>query len=662
MRAVGDSTLLARFGLVALVAVALMGVVVGQMLQTSVERQVLSGTIGEAEVVARLGLQGEIGPSDMRNGLTPERVRALELAMRANFARMDVVEVTLWDLDDSVVFASDTRLIGPSDDVPPQVAQAIAGESLAVVANVSGDPDALVSRHGTLVQVYQPIQFGSLGSGTPVGVLRTSVPYGPVAEVIAAEARRLYFVLLCALLLLYTVLFRLVANASSELRRQVDENEHQAHHDALTGLPNRTLFTEEVNDRLRRRGDQPMAVVLIDLDRFKEINDTLGHHHGDLLLIEIGRRLQADLRSTDTVARLGGDEFALLLYGADTNSALHLAAKIAETIETPFDIGGLRLDVGASIGVAMAPEHGHDLATLLQRADIAMYEAKRTGTGCVLYDPSADHTSRQQLALAGQLRRAMSDELVVYYQPKVDLADGQVCGVEALVRWDHPEHGLIPPNQFVPLAERSGLMNELTQVVLEQSLAQLQIWNDEGHQVHMSVNMSARSLHNTDLADMISRTLTANEVSAQRLILEITETTIAADPDGARRVLQQLRGRGVRISIDDFGTGYSSLAVLRSLPVNELKIDRQFVGDLDHPDGAAIVEYSVQLGHMLGLTVVAEGVEQAADAERLKALGCDVAQGYWYAKPMPADQATEWIRSGGNAPAANEFEADSTAR
>ncbi len=642
---VGGSSLLARFGLVALVAVTLIGLVVGQMLQTSVERQILAGSIGEAEVVARLGLQSEIGPSEMRDGLTPQRVRALELAMRSNFARMDVVEVTLWDLNESVVFASDTRLIGPSNNVPAEVGQATVDKSLAVVADVTGDPDSLISRHETLIQVYQPIRFGSLGSSKPVGVLRTSVPYGPVAEVISAETRRLYVVLAGALLLLYTVLFRLVANASSELRRQVDENEHQAHHDALTGLPNRTLFTEEVNQRLRRRGDKPLAVIVMDLDRFKEINDTLGHYHGDLLLMEVGRRLKSNMRATDTVARLGGDEFAILLSSVDTSAALHLADKIAEIVETPVEIEGLRLDVGASLGVAMAPDHGDDIAMLLQRADIAMYEAKRTGSRSVLYDPKADHTSLQQLALAGQLRRAMNEELVVYYQPKIDLATNTVCGFEALVRWLHPEHGLIPPDEFIPLAERSGLMKELTEVVLEQSLAQLHRWLTDGHHLHMAVNVSARGLHHTGLVDTVGRILTTNDVPAQRLVLEITETTIAADPEGARQVLQQLRARGVRISIDDFGTGYSSLAGLRLLPVNELKIDRQFVGDLDHPNGSAIVEYSVQLGHMLGLTVVAEGAERAEDGALLKALGCDVAQGYWYARPMPADEATTWLQS-----------------
>ncbi len=474
-------------------------------------------------------------------------------------------------------------------------------------------------------------------------MLRTSVPYDPVAKVIDAEARQLYFVLLAALVLLYAVLFRIVANASATLRRQADENEHQAHHDALTGLPNRTLFTEQVNDRLRRSSDRPLAVVVIDLDRFKEINDTLGHHHGDLLLIEIGQRLRATLRSTDTVARLGGDEFALLLNGVDGRAAMAMADKIAAAVETPFETEGLRLEVGASVGIAMSPDHGDDIVTLLQRADIAMYESKRSGAGCMLYDPTNDHTNRQQLALAGELRKAVSNELVVYYQPKINLGSDQVSGMEALVRWQHPEHGLIPPDEFIPLAERSGMMKDLTRVVLQQSLAQLRTWLDDGHDLHVAVNVSARGLHDAELADMIGRTLTRYEIPPERLVLEITETTIADDPEAARKVLQQLRGRGVRISIDDFGTDYSSLAVLRSLPVNELKIDRQFVSDLDYPEGAAIVEYSVQLGHMLGLTVVAEGVEAAEDATRLSSLGCNMAQGYWYARPMEAEVMDTWL-------------------
>ncbi len=419
-RSVQNWSLLAKFGIISLVAIALIGFTLGRMLRTSVERQVLAGSIAEAEVVSRLGLQNSIGPSELKNGLPPDRVRALALAVRSDFARIDVVDVVLWNLDKTVVFATDTSAIGQAATPSPALDQAADGEPVARIIDVTSidGVDRLLLRHGTVVQVFQPVKFGSLDSGETSGVLRTSIPFGPVAQTIKNETRRLYLVLIGSLLLLYAVLFRLVANASSELRRRADENEQQARHDALTGLPNRTLFAEEIDARLESNGPGSLAVVLIDLDRFKDVNDTLGHHHGDLLLIEIGRRLRATLRPSDSVARLGGDEFALMLTNvSNAASALRAADRFVAAIEAPFEVQGLRLDVGASLGVAIAPGHGTDLQTLLQRADVAMYQAKRSGIGCAIYNPVDDHNSRQQLALAGELRRAMNDELIVSYQP-----------------------------------------------------------------------------------------------------------------------------------------------------------------------------------------------------------------------------------------------------
>ena len=645
-RSVRNRSLLQKFGLIALFAIVVMGLVLGQLLQASVERQVLAGAIGEAEVVSRLGLQNAIDRTELENGLSPDRVRSLDLTLRSDFARIGVVDVVLWRPDGTVVYATATTEIGTMTTPSPEFARAVDGEPQARIVDLTtaGDADPLLRRHGEVVQVYQPVRFGSTANPEASGVLRTSIPFGPVAETIAEETRRLYAALAVACLGLYTLLFRLVANASSELRRRADENEWQAKHDALTGLPNRTLFAEQLRTILDHRDSAPLAIALIDLDRFKEVNDTLGHHHGDLLLVEVGRRLQTALRPTDAVARLGGDEFALVLTDiGDSDGARKVVERIVQAIEHPVEIEGLRIDVGASAGVAMSPEHGGELALLLQRADIAMYVAKRAGTSCALYDPSHDHHSRQQLALAADLRRSMAEQLVVFYQPKVDLTTERICGVEALVRWDHPEHGLLPPAHFLPLAERSGMMQALTGIVLDQSLAQLRRWLDEGRDLHLAVNVSARSLHDGTLAEAIGSMLARHGVSAERLVLEITETAFGADAGGAREVLLELREQGVRFSIDDFGTGYSSLAVLRSLPVDELKIDQQFVGDLAHPDGSAIVEYSIQLGHMLGLTVVAEGVEHEADPPLLRHLDCDLAQGYWFGHPMRARDLTAWM-------------------
>ncbi|MGH1493592.1 MAG: putative bifunctional diguanylate cyclase/phosphodiesterase [Acidimicrobiales bacterium] len=645
-QSVRDWSLLAKFGIISLVAITLIGLTLGRMLRTSVERQVIAASIAEAEVVSRLGLRTAIGPSELKDGLTPDRQRALQLAVRSDFAKIDVVDVVLWNLDNTVIFATDTTTIGQTADPSAELEQAGAGEAVASIVDLTSteNVDRLLLRHGTVLQVFQPIKFGALDSGQTAGVLRTSIPFGPVHETIKDETRRLYLALVCSFLILYAMLFRLVANASSELRRRADENERQARHDALTSLPNRTLFTEEVNNTLASSGPEATAVALIDLDRFKEVNDTLGHHHGDLLLIEVAQRLRSILRPNDSVARLGGDEFALMLTGVnDAAAALFVANRIVSAIEAPYEIEGLQLDVGASLGLAIAPDHGDDLPTLLQRADVAMYQAKRSGSGCALYNPANDHNSRQQLALAGELRRAMADELVVYYQPKVDLATNKACGVEALVRWQHPQLGLVSPDVFIPLAERGGLMNELTQTVLEQSLAELRRWLDDDRELHLAVNVSATGLRDSRLVQAVDDCLARYRIPADRLVLEITETSLVADPDRTREVLDLLRNRGVGISIDDFGTGYSSLAVLRSLPISELKIDRQFVADLNHPEGSAIVEYCIQLGHMLGMTVVAEGVEQAIDSEKLHQLGCDVAQGFWFARPMRANDLVQWL-------------------
>lgn len=641
-----DLSLLQKFGIISLVAMTLIAVFLGQMLRSSLERQILAGCIAEAEVVAKLGLQNAIEPSEVQHGLTDDRVRALQITLRSDFARIDVVDVVLWNLDGAIVYATDSQRIGDGGTLPAPVVEAMGGEPLAVVRHLSDDADAdpILRRYGSVLEVYQPVAFGSVETGDVSGVLRTSVPYAPTAEMIRAESRRLYLAIAGFFVFLHLVLFRLVANASSELRRRADENEQQARHDALTGLPNRTLFAEELGDILDRHGPEQLAIALIDLDRFKEVNDTLGHHQGDLLLVEIGDRLLAGLRPGDTVARLGGDEFGLILTGvASADGALGVARRVVRAIEEPWETDGLTIDVGASVGIALAPEHGDDLATLLQRADIAMYQAKRSGGGCALYCEADDTNSRRLLSLTSDLRQSMADQLVVHYQPKILLAEDRVAGVEALVRWQHPEHGLIPPNVFIPLAERSGMLDQLTEIVLEKALTQEREWLDVGLDLHVAVNISARGLHRDGLADLVVTALAKHQVPPSRLLLEITETAIADDPDGAHRVLNRLGEYGVRFSIDDFGRGYSSLAVLRKLPVDELKIDRQFVSELATPESHAVVDYSIQLGHMLGVQVVAEGVEDETDTDTLRRLGCDLVQGYLYSRALPADEMTAWL-------------------
>jgi diguanylate cyclase (GGDEF)-like protein len=419
--------------------------------------------------------------------------------------------------------------------------------------------------------------------------------------------------------------------------------------DDLTGLPNRTLFRDRLRQAvLQSRRDGGMAATLIiDLDRFKEVNDTLGHQRGDELLIEVGSRLRETLREGDTVARLGGDEFAVLVPRVEeSGQAAEVALRIAAAMEPPFLLGGVAVQVDLSVGIALSPPDGDDPDTLLQRADIAMYEAKKGNAGHAFYTAERDPYSARRLAMVAELRSAIEDRaLTVHYQPKIDLVTGEVTGAEALARWTHPELGPITPAEFVPLAEQTGLIKPLTIAVLEAALVQVRRWRDEGMHLPVSVNLSARNLLDPQLPGEIDALLDRYGVSPTLLELEITESSIMSDPVRALEVLTALDAMGVRLSIDDFGTGYSSLAYLKRLPVDELKIDRGFVMNMttDRAD-AFIVRCAVDLARNLGMRVVAEGVEDAETVSALARLGCTQAQGYYFSAPVPGPELTMWLR------------------
>ncbi len=434
--------------------------------------------------------------------------------------------------------------------------------------------------------------------------------------------------------------------ATEELLKRQAENEHQALHDALTGLPNRVLFHQRLNQALEAAaGRWRVAVLIMDLDHFKEINDGLGHHHGDLLLREIGPRVAGALREGDTIARLGGDEFGMLLPDiGGMQAAVEVARRVLRALEHPFVVEGLALDVSGSIGIACSPHHGQDVETLIQRADVAMYGAKESRVGHELYTPQRDRYNPERLALLGQLRGAIEDQLVMYYQPKAELPDGTIRGVEALVRWQHPERGLILPDQFIPLAERTALLTPLTLRVLEQALEQCRLWRDQGFDLQVAVNLSPRNLVDLHLPDEIAALLDRWSLPSSSLLLEITENTLMTDPNRAIDVLARLSAIGVALSIDDYGTGHSSLSYLKRLPVEELKIDKSFVlGMTTEPNDAIIVRSTIELSHNLGLRVVAEGVETEQSWNQLTALRCDVAQGFLLGRPMPPEKLTPWL-------------------
>jgi diguanylate cyclase (GGDEF)-like protein len=436
--------------------------------------------------------------------------------------------------------------------------------------------------------------------------------------------------------------------ATNELARKQAENEHQAMHDALTGMPNRTLFQFKLIDAIdeAKANGGKLAVMLIDLDHFKEINDTLGHHFGDLLLQEIGPRLSSVLRDVDLMARLGGDEFGIVLPDLpDEQVAIRVADRLLEELEQPVQVEGLALDVSGSVGIALFPQQANDAEALLRRADVAMYAAKEHGAGYELYQEEMDRNNPQRLTLIGQVRPALEgSEFTMYYQPKVRLSDGRVAGAEALIRWEHPSLGLVPPDEFIPLVEKTVLLRPLTHYVIEQVLRQWREWADMGIRLPVAINLSARSLLDGELPDQVHDQLRSWDVPPAFLRMELTESFLMSDSGRSTVVLDRLSDVGVGLSIDDFGTGYSSLSYLKRLPIEEIKIDRSFVMQM-HVDANdfMIVRATVDLGRNLGLRVVAEGVEDADTFDRLAEFGCDEAQGYYISRPVSAVEFTRWL-------------------
>ncbi|HYJ73992.1 MAG TPA: EAL domain-containing protein [Kineosporiaceae bacterium] len=428
----------------------------------------------------------------------------------------------------------------------------------------------------------------------------------------------------------------------------IDQLRYDAGHDALTGLANRIAWEGAVRSCLER-GDwhrgRVDAVVLVDLDGFKDVNDTLGHHHGDHLLVEVARRLCVAVGERGTVARFGGDEFVVLLPATTRSGAVEVADAVTAAVQEPIALGDVQVEVQASAGIALAPVHGSDIGALLKRADLAMYSSKRTTTRVTVFHDSLEDQGPNRLALMADLRRALHDgQITIAVQPKALLPHGEVTGVEVLARWSHPQQGPVSPEVFIALAERSGLIRELTASILEQALAECSGWRRQGLAVSVAVNLSPRALLDADLLRVVTDALRRHQVPAPMLTLEITESSVIADPEAALVALHALRRLGVRLSVDDFGTGYSSLSYLKRLPVQEVKIDRSFVRDLvREPDSEVIVRAVTDLGRSLHLEVVAEGVEDLATWRRLGELGAITVQGYYLSRPMPPAAFPGWL-------------------
>ena len=443
----------------------------------------------------------------------------------------------------------------------------------------------------------------------------------------------------------------MVIDETNELRTQTILLEKQAMHDithdGLTGLPNRPLLMDRLSQAIHvaHNNSHNFAVLMMDIDRFKEINETLGHHQGDRVLRQFANRLMGIVQDTDTVARIGGDEFVIMLPKiATVSAAVGTANNIGIATKTPFALEGLALDVQASIGISFFPTHGPDPDTLLQRAEMAMYITKKEKSGYKVYDSTLDKQSPRKLTLTSELRQALdADELQLDYQPKVNLLDGAVQEVEALARWPHPRYGLVPPEEFIPLAERTGLIKPLTLWAMKKAVQQFKIWHTMETDVGIAINVSASDLHDSELVDRITGLLASSGVPPNRLTIEITETSIMINEQNVSRILKQMADMSVRVSIDDFGTGYSSLSHLSELPVNEIKIDRSFVMDmLENPKHLMIVRAIINLGHNMDLEVTAEGVPNQETLIRLQELGCDCAQGFYISKPLAPDTFPKW--------------------
>ncbi len=624
-----------------LVPVLLIGLVLGGTYRSEATRRGLIQGRDEAVLMAQSAVEPLLNGQPLSKGLTPTELSRMRTLATDVVGSGSVQRLRLRDLQGNVIFSDDGS--GFHASIEDEALEAAHGHLVARLTHLNSDSVDRGKVKGLSVEVYLPLYVDS--TTNRVGVMEIYLPYTPISADVNAGIHTLYRNLIIGLALLYLILLGISRWVSRRLRRQVKVNTYQSEHDALTDLPNRALFhrmaTAELNDA--RRHARSTTIAIIDLDRFKEVNDTLGHQNGDLLLAMIGDRLRTHLRSPDALARFGGDEFGVVL--SDVDDPTDVLIRLREAIQDELEVGGLPLSIEASIGYVVSPHDGGTIDELLQRADVAMYVAKSVRSGVARYDDTQDHYDASKLTLVTELRHAIaSDQLVLHYQPKIAAGTDSVYGVEALVRWQHPTLGLLYPDRFIPLVEQTDLIDELTDWVVQRSLHDLSSLGPQGEIVQLSVNVSARNLGRSEFAGQVLQRLTEAAVSPTRFTVEVTETSLMADPERAATSLIEMSGAGVRISIDDFGSGQTSLGLLANLPISELKIDRSFIQDIHaHPAKESIVRSMVELGHQLDLAVVAEGVETEAELTTVLSTGCDLIQGFFYSRPMPREQLATWL-------------------
>jgi diguanylate cyclase (GGDEF)-like protein len=644
-------TLTQRVALLSLVPMAVLGFALTSVIEHEVEQHSLASASQSARLIANIGIQPRLTARELKHGLTPREVRQLDEQLRARSTTENLARIKIWNIGHTVIYSDDHGLIGRTFPGVGDLEEALEGKSQDAQV-ITPDPRGETASEvglGELLEVYVPLRFAA--SAQPAGAFEIYLSYKPIAAAIAHDKRVIVLVVAIGLALLWAILFRIVAQASTRLRRQSLENDRIARYDPLTELPNRTLFRERVDAALARPEHKgKLAVLLLDLDGFTEINSTLGNATGDEVLRETARRLRSQLGEHVLLARIGGDEYAVLCPHADgVSGALKTAARLQAGLESPIAIDGIALNVDASIGLAVAEDQDDPLERLLQHADAALARARSQRSRVEVYSARHDSFDPAGLLLLGQVHLALErDEFELHFQPKLDLHSKRVCGVEALLRWRHPEQGLLMPLSFVPLIEQTALVDALTERVLELALRQMVRWREQGLELDMSVNLSARNLLDLGLPNRIQALLREHWVEPERLTVEVTESATMADPERAAEVLAALRERRVRVSIDDFGTGNASIAYLTQLPASEIKIDKAFITDLCEDSRAeAIASSTVDLARHLGLHVVAEGIETPAVLERLIELGCDTGQGYLISRPLSGDALTAWLRETG---------------
>jgi diguanylate cyclase (GGDEF)-like protein len=647
------------FGVLSFVLTLALGVVLGGLIQHQVKSQSEAGLATSTRIATVITIHTIV--SELTYGTNGIPVSSDQKLAQAN--TISSAAHVLVDDSDVVsvdaILADGTMIGGVAGPTVGSIVPRTAGFSAALrgvrqvrtlAAGSSGMTAAeqrLVRKYGNVMLVQQGVRL--VPGGPIVAVVSTYTALGPTDRQVASATRSILVFLAIGLIVFWAVLFRLVLGASRALTRESKVAAHQATHDALTGLPNRVLLRDRTERAIlaSRRSGTHVALILMDLDRFKEINDALGHPYGDLLLQQIGPRLIEHLRDSDTIARTGGDEFVVMLPDLHSHyQALAVAEQLATALQDPFLVEGVTIDIDSSAGVVSTPEHGADFDDLLRHADVAMYAAKEHGYQVLEFDPMLDTNDAARLSLLADLRMALlqPDQILVYYQPQVDLATGWISGAEALVRWQHPVRGLLSSDAFIPFAERTGIIRPLTWCIMRKALEQTQRWAEDGLLMRVSVNISPRCLLEAGFADGVARLLTETGVPAGWLQLELTETAIMTDPERALVVLQDLARRGVKLSIDDFGTGYSSLAYLKDLPVSEMKIDQTFISGMESDVGNfAIVRSCLELARNLNLTVVAEGVETREVWQHLTELGCPTVQGYYVSRPLPPADFATWM-------------------